>query len=146
MSTMSATNYQSAKSATRRLLVVFLAAIPLTAIAKDPPHFFYGFFRTYLEQYAAASLPENAPDHVAVVGYVNKPGVLPISSGLTLSKAVEASAGFADWADRRHVGLWRNAEGRFYTIDQRALANHEYGATDPVLEKGDVVVVISRHM
>jgi protein involved in polysaccharide export with SLBB domain len=129
----------------RALVIAAILAWSIAVVAaREPSHHFHGFYRGYLEQYAAAELPENAPERVAVIGFVKKPGVLEPRQGLTLMKAIEESGGFADFADHHHVGIWKDATGRFQIANTHAIERKE--EQDPVLEKGDIVIVTVRWM
>ena len=128
----------------------WLALVVAVLVANDAPakgyKFFSSYFRAYLEEVASASLPSDAFESVAVIGKVKKEGVVPFEDFMKATKAIELAGDFDLWADKRHVGLWRNAEGRFYTVDITAVIQHESGAWDPYLQKGDIVVVVGRHM
>ena len=124
---------------------LFLRPIEAAAEPSAALEYYHGVYRQLLEQYAAAKLPEVFPDQLAVVGRVTRPGRVP-GIKMTLTKAIEAAGGFATFADRQHVGIWKNAEGRFLVVDERAIERHESDKPDPVLDEGDVVVVISRQM
>jgi len=87
-------------------------------------------------------LSPDADKVISVVGGVQNPQTIPATEGLTVSKAIEMAGGFGDFANRRKVGLWRPKEGQFSTVDVRAVLQKKPGATDPVLDAGDVVIVI----
>ena len=127
-----------------RVIVVILLLLVLPAWAREPSKKFQGWYHGYFEQYATADVPPNAADHVLVIGHVKKPGVVAPSEGLTLMRALEECGGFADWADHRHVGVWNNAEGKFVIANAYAIGRKEI--SDPVLQKGDMVIVTGRWM
>ena len=64
---------------------------------------------------------------VPVVGAVKTPRSIPLSQGLTVTKAIEAAGGFGDFANSHHVGLFRGREGRFYLVDVRGGTAKEAG-------------------
>ncbi len=114
------------------------------AVSREPSRRFQGYYRGYLEQYAAAELPENSNEAVAVIGRVEKPRTIEPRQGLTLTKALEESGGFADFADSRHVGIWKNGEGRFIAVNVRAIQRKR--VDDPLLHAGDIGIVTPRWM
>jgi protein involved in polysaccharide export with SLBB domain len=98
------------------------------------------YFRAYLDVYAKAQPRCAVSDSVAVIGAVNKPGCLPFTEGLTVSQAlVTGGKGFQPSADKRHVGVWKSKEGRF------DIFSGKISTKDPLLDKGDIVVVISQN-
>jgi protein involved in polysaccharide export with SLBB domain len=121
-----------------------LLGLVVSARGREPSHRFQGFYRGYLEQYAAAELPPDANEKVAVIGRVQKPGVIQPRDGLTVTNAIIESGGFADWADHHHVGIWRDTDGRFLMVNVEAIKRKE--EPDLVLLKGDIVVVTGRWM
>jgi hypothetical protein len=121
-------------------IAVFLIAI--SAFAREPSKKFQGWYHGYFEQYAAADVPADAADHVLVIGRVNKPGIISPRAGLTLTKALEECGGFSDWADHHHIGVWKEAEGRFIIANARAIAARE--KPEIPLQKGDIVIVTVR--
>jgi hypothetical protein len=122
----------------------FFSGWALSLAAREPSHRFQGYYRGYLEQYAAAELRENANETVAVIGYVKRPGTIEPREGLTLTNALDESGGFTDWADHHHVGIWRDGEGRFVAVNVYAIERKE--VDDPLLYKGDIVIVTGRWM
>jgi protein involved in polysaccharide export with SLBB domain len=107
--------------------------------------------RAFLDALRQTALPADAYKLVTVAGAIKRPGrefvfTLPVRPGLTVSQAIDAAGGFGDWADSRHVGLWKDAEGAFVTVDVRAFLKKEAHARDPVVEAGDIVVVLERRM
>jgi hypothetical protein len=111
--------------------------------------------RAFLDEIGRAKLPDDAYKVVAVVGDLKGPvdrsvqhqlSVFTMQSraGLTVSQAIEAAGGFGDFADSRHVGVWKNESGTFLIVDVRAIQNSERDAKDPVLEAGDIVVILQR--
>jgi protein involved in polysaccharide export with SLBB domain len=114
------------------------------ASAREPSKKFQGWNHGYFEQYAAADVPADAAAHVLVIGYIKKPGVIAPREDLTLTKALEECGGFTDWADHHHIGVWKNAEGRFIIINAYAVGRK--ATPDPILERGDMVIVTVRWM
>jgi hypothetical protein len=124
-------------------VVIFLASL-CVAGSREPSHHFQGYYRGYLEQYAAAELSENANEAVAVIGGVKTPRTIEPREDLTLTKALDESGGFTDFADHRHVGIWKNGQGRFVAVNVHAIERKQ--VDDPVLHAGDVVIVTPRWM
>lgn len=133
------------RSSVSRVIVPFvLLGIASIAMAREPSNRFQGYYRGYLEQYASADLPNDAHESIAVIGYVKRPGVLPPRERLTLTEAIRDCGGSAEFADRQHVGIWKDAEGRFAIANVRQIERKQ--SADPVLRKGDIVVVTVRWM
>ncbi len=128
----------------RRSIATALLLLTIPAFGREPSKEFQGWYHGYFEQYAAADVPQDAADHVLVIGYVRKPGVIPPGDGLTLSQALVEAGGFTDWADHHHVGVWKEKDGSFLIANARQIERKE--ATDPVLHKGDMVIVTVRWM
>jgi protein involved in polysaccharide export with SLBB domain len=82
------------------------------------------------------------PERILVFGHVKKPGPVSPAAGLTLTMALEQVDGFADFADRRHILIWRSTEKRFFKANESAIRRKE--EVDPLLYKGDVVIVGAR--
>lgn len=140
-----------------RTLIALVLVTASTAQSQHPEYFPEGRPRAFLDEIRGASLPEDAYKLVAVVGALKRPIDLSVRhqisvftmqprSDLTVSKAIEAAGGFGDFGDARHVGLWKNEAGTFFTIDVRAVQKKESGARDPVLEAGDIVVILQRRV
>lgn len=124
-------------------IVIFLASMGI-AVSREPSHQFQGYYRGYLEQYAAAELPEKSNKAVAVIGLVKKPRTIEPRDGLTLTKALDESGGFMDFADHHHVGIWQDGEGRFIAVNVHAIERKQ--VDDPFLHAGDIVIVTQRWM
>ena len=144
-----------------RPMRVALVVLPLVlagrAAAQHPEYFPEGCPRAFLEEIGRAELPDEAYKLVAVVGALKRPidfsvrhqvSVFTMTprAGLTVSQAIEAAGGFGDFGDARHVGVWKNESGTFLTIDVRAARKKEPLARDPVLEPGDIVVILQRRV
>ncbi|HZR71094.1 MAG TPA: SLBB domain-containing protein [Burkholderiales bacterium] len=79
---------------------------------------------------------------VQVAGWVDKPGTIPVTRGLTLSGAIAAAGGELFAADPQNVTVKRTlgpGEERSWTVDLLAIA--EGRARDVPLTDGDVVTV-----
>jgi hypothetical protein len=131
-----------------RVFVAIVAAMLFGAMvvgAHDKPRYFHGWYRGYLEEYAASSLPENADQSVAVIGLVKTPNTLiPPENGLTVSKAIDRAGGFAPFADHAHVGIFSSDEGLFLMTNLYQVK--EGKAPDLILLKGDIVIFAGRLM
>jgi hypothetical protein len=128
-----------------------------TAVARHPEYFPEGRPRAFLEEVRRAKLPGDAHKLIAVIGALRRPRnpldppeivVFTIAprEGLTVSQAIEAAGGFGDFADSRHVGLWKNESGTFLSENVRAVLQKDPNAHDPVLEPGDIVIVLQRRI
>lgn len=84
---------------------------------------------------------EFASQRVTVGGAVEKPGIYPLTSRLTLLQALALAEGLSDNASLRNVVVFRNAGGErhFARFDIRAIESGEQ--PDPELVGEDVVVV-----
>ena len=107
-----------------RVLAFVLLATSVFASADDPPN--------------------NDPAHVLVVGRVKAPGAIDGLNDLTLTKALEKVGGYIDFADRRHILIWRNAEKKWVWANESAIRRKEQ--IDLPLRNGDVVIVAGRRM
>jgi hypothetical protein len=102
------------------------------SVPRQPPG---GYYRQFLDEYRKSKVEQNAYKSLVVVGHVDRPGRIPPVS-CSLKKALELAGGFSSLADTRHVGIWKNAEGRFIIVDAKS--------DNPALDEGDVVIVIER--
>lgn len=84
---------------------------------------------------------EYASRRVTVGGAVEKPGIFPIDSQLTLIQALALAEGFNEVADLENVLVFRTVGGQrmFARFDVKMIQNGELD--DPVLEGEDIVVV-----
>lgn len=84
---------------------------------------------------------EYASRRVTVGGAVEKPGIYPIDSQLTLIQSLALAEGFSEVADLENVLVFRTVGGqRMYArFDVKMIQNGELD--DPVLEGEDIVVV-----
>ncbi len=83
---------------------------------------------------------EHNSQRVTVEGAVKKPGVLPLSGGLSLVQAIAQAQGLDDAADSTVV-VFRSQGGKRY-IGHYDISEIRSGrAEDPVLLSGDVVIV-----
>ena len=127
-------------------------------VLRHPEYFPEGRPRAFLDEVRGANLPEDAYKLVAVIGALKRQidylhykrevfvFTIPPRAGLTVSQAIEAAGGFGDFADARHVGLWKNESGTFLTVDVRAVQKKDPDARDPVLEPGDIVIILQRRI
>ena len=95
-------------------------------------------------QYLKGKLSPDADKVISVIGAKQNPYTIPPTQGLTVSKAIELAGGFPDFAERRRVGVWRAKEARFFKVDVKAVLQRNPDANDPLLEAGDVVIVVMR--
>lgn len=127
------------------LSVLLLVLIAGAVCPRDKARHFHGYYRGYLEEYAAASLPEDADKAIAVIGLVKNPGTLIVpEQGLTVSKAIDRAGGFAPFADHAHVGIFRSDDGRFLMTSLYQVKDGK--SPDLFLLKGDIVIVTGRLM
>jgi polysaccharide export outer membrane protein len=84
---------------------------------------------------------EFASQRITVGGSVKKPGIFPITSGLSLLQAVALAEGVTETASLRNVLVFRDDAGQhqFARFDLRQIA--EGAQPDPQLKGGDVIVV-----
>ena len=84
---------------------------------------------------------EFASQRVTVGGAVNKPGIYPITSRLTLLQAIATAEGLDDVASVHNVLVFRNSGGKreFARFDIEAIQAGEHA--DPELLGEDVVIV-----
>jgi polysaccharide export outer membrane protein len=81
---------------------------------------------------------------VYVGGEVGHPGIVPLTSGLTLFQAIQAAGGLSVTAHRKQVILIRrgvDGQPTGYSVDVRPIASGEHPETDAVLAPFDVVFV-----
>jgi hypothetical protein len=128
----------------RRLIATALLLWTVPALAREPSKKFQGWYHGYFEQYAAADVPQDAADYILVIGHVKKPGIIPPRDGLTLLQALAEAGGLTDWGDHHRVGVWKEKDGCFVITNARQIERKE--ATDPLLQKGDMVIVSGRWM
>jgi hypothetical protein len=95
-------------------------------------------------EYLKGKLSPDADRLISVFGAVRNPHTIPPAEGLTVSKAIEMAGGFPDFANRRRVGVWRPKDGRYFTVDVKAVLQNTPGAEDPPVNAGDVVIIIMR--
>jgi hypothetical protein len=91
-----------------------------------------------------ARLSPDADQVISVLGCVRNPRTILPAEGLTVTKAIELAGGFGDFASRGKVGLWKSKEGRYFTVDVKAVAAKTADVEDPLLNAGDVVLVNQR--
>ena len=102
--------------------------------------------KKYAEKYlqdpqVTVFVKEFASQRVTVGGSVEKPGIYPITSSMTLLQALSLAGGFDDVASRSNVFVFRTSGGKrvFARFDVAAI---EAGSlADPELTGEDVVVV-----
>lgn len=82
-----------------------------------------------------------ASQHVTVGGAVDKPGIFPITSRMTLLQSIALAGGLDDVASHRNVLVFRTAGGQrqYARFDVAAIEAGEQ--SDPELAAEDVVVV-----
>src|ERR1043166_3727562 len=135
----------------RRTLSLLVLAIAAVALSQQPTPEYKSRSRRYLDEVRKAALPPDSYKIIAVIGEIKRPGqefvfTMPARPGLTVSQAIDAAGGFGGWADARAGGVWKDASGAFVTVDVRAFLKKEQDSRDPVLEPGDIVVVLARRM
>lgn len=118
----------------------------LDAAGRTVPELEAQIARQYGAQYLQSPqvtvfVKEFASQRVTVGGAVNKPGIYPMSSRLTLLQALALAEGLDDVASTRNVVVFRNAGGKreFARFDVQAIEAGEQA--DPEILGEDVVVV-----
>jgi protein involved in polysaccharide export with SLBB domain len=127
-----------------RGVLAVLVLLTLSASAREPSKKFQGWYHGYFEQYAAADVPPDAADHILVIGFVKKPGIIAPTERLTVTESLAQCGGLADFADRQHIGVWKNGHGRFIIVNARAIDAKQQ--PDLTLQKGDMIIVTGRWM
>ena len=89
-----------------------------------------------------ARLPSDADQLISVLRARRTPHTIAPTAGLTVSKAIERAGGFPDFAARRQTRVWKLKEGRYVTVDVKNVLDKKPGAEDPLLDAGDVVIVV----
>jgi protein involved in polysaccharide export with SLBB domain len=74
---------------------------------------------------------------VNVGGAVRAPNRVPYTEDMTLLTAINASGGFNDYADQKHVRLLRGNEAKVYDVRQF----RKDPGLDPKLQPGDKIEV-----
>ncbi len=97
-----------------------------------------------VSEYLKATLPPDADNFISVLGAVRNPQSVRPTDGITVSKAIDRAGGFGDFANRRKIKVWKPKDGRYFTVDVKAVLQNKPDADDPPLEAGDVVMVIDR--
>ncbi|MGH8431274.1 MAG: polysaccharide biosynthesis/export family protein, partial [Solimonas sp.] len=86
---------------------------------------------------------ELVSQRITVGGAVEKPGIFPVNTRITLVQAIALAQGFTDVASHRNVFVFRTVDGerQFARFDIAAIEAGEQ--LDPELQGEDVVVVDS---
>lgn len=79
-------------------------------------------------------------DEYFVQGEVQRPGRYPLSGELTLLQAVSAAGGYTDYANPKRIRIRRGGDARRFNA-RRIERRRE---TDPLIRRGDIVVVPRR--
>jgi polysaccharide export outer membrane protein len=98
--------------------------------------------KSYLQNPQVSVLvKEAASQRVTVSGEVEKPGIYPIESEMTLVQALASAEGFSDVANMHNVFVFRNVDGQrmFARFDIQEIQKGTL--VDPVLTGNDVVIV-----
>ena len=88
-----------------------------------------------------AELSPDADQVISIFGALRSPQTITPAKGLTVTKAIAMAGGFSDFANRRKVGVWKRKEGRYFTVNVRAVIEKKADAEDPPLNAGDVVII-----
>lgn len=116
-------------------------------LARNPGAEFHyypeGFYRGYLDVIRATTMELPTSKMVSVIGRVAKPCSIPAEAGLTAFKAIERAGGMNEFAKDNRVGIWKNKDGKFLIFNAKKRAADPL-APDPLLEEGDIVVVLQR--
>lgn len=93
------------------------------------------------EPHVTVGIIETVSQVVTVDGEVHTPGIYPIAGRMTLIQAVARAAGTTEFAEAKHVVIFRTVEGRRMAAlyDLRAIRLGAY--VDPQIYPNDVVVV-----
>jgi polysaccharide biosynthesis/export protein len=78
---------------------------------------------------------------VTVEGEIEEPGIYPVSTKMTLMKAIASAKGTTEFAKLEDVVIFRTVEGKSYAAlyNLRAIRNGAY--EDPRIYSGDIVMV-----
>ncbi len=84
----------------------------------------------------------NSPK-IYILGRVNKPGMYPLKTQLTLLQAIALAGGFAEWAKKDKVIILRRSEGKDkrLEINIEKIVKGKKGANDILLKRGDRIIV-----
>jgi hypothetical protein len=99
-------------------------------------------FREYLEALLKSPFPLPDGNSILVIGDVLKPGEIKYRDGITAAIAIIDAGGLVQFATGHAVGIWKDAEGRFAVFDLKKVLVKDPSAKDPILEAGDVVIVL----
>ena len=100
----------------------------------------------YQAEVSKGALPPDTDKVVSIIGDVRASKIIVAREGLTVTKVIESAGGFDDFARPRKVRVWKRKEGRFFTVDVTAIRAGKGGIDDPLLDGGDVVIVIKRQL
>jgi polysaccharide export outer membrane protein len=89
-----------------------------------------------------AEVTTGISSQVFVTGQVNKPGTLPITSGMTVMQAIAASGGFGKFAAKSRIQIHRREQ--VFLFDYSDFESGRNPATNIPLQPGDVIVVPER--
>lgn len=105
-----------------------------------------GYYRAYLNILRTSGLRLPAGNSISVMGKVRRPGEIRYGGGITASKAIADAGGIARFGDWRHVGIWKDRDGQFLILNLKAFEEKKPGAEDPLLEEGDIVIVLEKRL
>jgi polysaccharide export outer membrane protein len=118
----------------------------VVAAGKTVPELQAEIARAYGENYlqhpqVSVLVKESGSLRVTVSGEVEKPGIYPIESEMTLVQALASAEGFSEIGDLHNVLVFRTVDGQrmFARYDIEAI--QEGTLADPVLTGNDIVVV-----
>jgi polysaccharide biosynthesis/export protein len=99
--------------------------------------------KDYLEQPEVTVVVTQINRHVYLMGEVNRPGPLPLSSGMTVLQALASAGGFTDFANRKGIYILRKEHGRQtrYPFNYKKAIRGEADAQNFELKRGDTIVV-----
>ena len=105
-----------------------------------------GYYRAYLEiiRETKSALPVRGA--VSVIGHVEKPGAVAFWEKLTVPQAIKEAGAFKEFADSRHVGVWRCKHGQFIIFDWKTLKGKNVDSEVILLEEGDIIVVLEKRI
>src|SRR5262249_2947762 len=93
-----------------------------------------------------SSIREGTGSQVFITGEVNKPGNYPLMPGMSVMQAITMSGGFGKFAAKSRIQIHRRVGGNEQVLlfDYSDFLSGKNGASDIILQPGDVIVVPER--
>jgi len=91
-----------------------------------------------------------APSHVFIIGAVNTPGKVDLTSGTTLLQFLAESGGLTQFAAKKRILLrrtdTRTGKTSVFKFNYKAIEDGSAGGNSMVLHRGDVIIVPERRL